>query len=506
MFESGTPSIDDALRGPPSPDAFAAWAGRLRALPAPTRAELLARADALWRPGTDACSRVADVYRALEADLDPRDPAGCLRIRRLLDEGGVMRLERLMIETERHAVDPEVGVTASLVLGQWDLVRNDLERCERRYLDAIAVGRGRWPAVVGAAYNNYARLCLQVRRDLEALVLARRGSEACAAVHDTLGAVYGRLVEGFVLAGLQDWPRLRDVCAWLRRELDGLSPTPRVSIEYGLHELLAELAIGELRPADAFAHVERAAELARAHREPAWCPREVEVTSAQAWAVMGRRDQALECVARGLADGPSDDAQGLLLQALRVRLLAEAGDPATAEAAAAFLHDMASPGGLALGPGVRLMRAQLAADPLAVGWPDEAARAYHIAATAAVHRLAEVARFTRDIPDVSRPTPLESRVLDDYRRRTERQERGLRAALSRYLMDEVREGRWPLERFGAVGDHVCCCAWCGAVRGSDRRWAPLPESLRTLPSDTVPLTHGACPDCLPALRDALREI
>lgn len=506
MLEAGTLSVDDALRGPSTPDGFEAWAERLRAMPARARAELLARADAAWRPGSDGCHRIADVYRALEADLDPRLEVGCLRIRRLLDEGGVMRLERLMIETERHAVDPEVGVTASLVLGQWDLVRNDLDRCERRYLDAIEASRGRWPAVVGAAYNNYARLCLQVRRDLEALVLARRGSEACAAVHDTLGAVYGRLVEGFVLAGLEDWPRLRDVCAWLRRELDGLSPTPRVSIEYGLHELLAELSIGEDRPADAFAHIARAAALAREHREPSWCPREVELIGAQAWAAMGRRDQALECVARGLADGPSDDAQGLLFQALRVRLLAETGDPATAEAAQGFLHDMSLPGALALGSGVRLMRAQLAADALAAHWPEEAARAYHIAATAALHRLAEVARFTRDFPDVSRPTPLETRVLDDYRRRTERQERGLRAALSRYIMDEVREGRWPLERFASVGDHICCCAWCGAVRGSDRRWAPLPESLKTLPSDTLPLTHGACPDCLPALRDSLREI
>jgi|GEM_PF-3426928 len=505
MLEAGPLSIDDALRGPATPDGHPAWAARLRALPSSARAAVLARGDAAWQPGTEAAYRVADVYRALEADLDPRDPVGCLRIRRLLDEGGVMRLERLMIATERDAVDPEVGVTASLVLGQWDLVRNDLARCERRYLAAIEAGRGRWPAVVGAAYNNYARLCLQHRRDLEALVLARRGSEACADVQDRLGSVFGRLVEGFVLAGLEDWPRLRDVCGWLRRELDGLAPTPRTAIAYGLDELLAALAVGERRPADAFAHIARAARLAVEHGEPAWSPREVDVVGAQAWAVMGRRDQALECIARGLADGPSDDASGLLLQALRVRLLAEARDAATADAARAWLRAMASPGALALGSGVRLARAQLAADALATHWPEEAASAYHIAATAAIHRLAEVARFTRDFPDVSRPTPLESRVLDDYRQRTERQERGLRAALSRYLLDEVREGRWPLDRLAAVGDHVGCCAWCGAVRGADRSWAPLPESLRSLP-DTVPLTHGACPDCLPALRDSLREI
>ncbi len=505
MLEMGPLPVDDLLRGPATPDGHPAWAARLRALPAPERAAMLARADAAWQPDTDAAHRVADIYRALEADLDPRDVAGCLRIRRLLDEGGVMRLERLMIATERDAVDPEVGVTASLVLGQWDLVRNDLARCERRYLAAIEAGRGRWPAVVGAAYNNYARLCLQHRRDLEALVLARRGSEACAGVADRLGSVYGRLVEGFVLAGLEDWPRLRDVCGWLRRELDGLARSPRASIEYGLDELLAALAVGERRPADAFAHIARAERLAVEHGEPAWSPREVEVVGAQAWAVMGRRDQALECVERGLADGAPDDASGLLLQALRVRLLAEAGDAGTAAAARTWLHAMGSPDAVALGSGVRLARAQLAADALATHWPEEAARAYHIAATAALHRLAEVARFTRDFPDVSRPTPVESRVLDDYRRRTERQERSLRAALSQYLLDEVREGRWPLERFAAVGDHVCCCAWCGAVRGTDRTWAPLPESLRSLP-DTVPLTHGACPDCLPALRDGLRDL
>lgn len=508
MLEAGSPSTEAALEGPDAHEAPEAWAARLRSRPEAARHELLARADAAWLEGPDRRRRVCDVYRVLHADLDPATREGCMRVRRLLDEGGVMRLEALMARAEATAADPETRHMASLVLGQWDLVRGDFARCERRYLDAIEAGRGRWPALLGAAYNNYARLCLEHRRDLEALVLARRGSEACAAVDDALGAVYGRLVEGFVLSGLEDWARLRDVCRWLRRELPSVTSPSAGGIEYGLHELLAYLAVGERRPADAFDEIRRAEELARAQHEPSWCHREVDVVATQAWSAMGRRDEALEALTRGLAAGDPDDAQGFLLQAWRVRVHAELGSPETAAHAASWLDALESPAGLALGAGVRVVHAQLGADALARGgrWPDEARRAYRVAAGAALRRLAEVARFTREFPDVSRPTPTEAQVLDDYRRRTEAREADLRAAVSHLLVEEARAGRWPLESLAGVGGFVCCCAWCAAVRSLDGHWAPLPESLRTLPGDTVPLTHGVCPDCLPALRASLREI
>jgi hypothetical protein len=46
MLEAGTLSVDDALRGPSTPDGFEGWAERLRAMPFHARAEVLARADA----------------------------------------------------------------------------------------------------------------------------------------------------------------------------------------------------------------------------------------------------------------------------------------------------------------------------------------------------------------------------------------------------------------------------------------------------------------------------
>lgn len=374
---------------------------------------------------------------AAEADLDPTTEAGCVRLRRLCDEGRVMHLEEVMRRAEAAAVDPELRVVAALVLGQWDLVRGELSRCEQRCLEAIAAARGRWPKVLGAAYCNYARLCLQVRRDLEALVLARRGVEACRTAGDPVGVAFGRMVEGYVLAGLDDWPRLHDVVRTVRREMTAVGPAVRPTLEYGHAALLARLALGEGRGADALDHIARAQALAEAIGEPSWSPREPDVVGAQAWALVGRDDEALRCIERGLETGPTSDADGLLLQALRLRLLVCGDAEGVEPAAERWLAELEAESAQRLSAGVLLHRARLGAVALVPACPALAARAYRVAARCTRLRLAEVARFVRGFPEVSMPTPAELRVLDDHRSRTEREERELRGALACYLPDEA---------------------------------------------------------------------
>lgn len=373
---------------------------------------------------------------AAEADLDPTTEAGCARLRRLCDEGRVMHLEEVMRRAEVAAVDPELRVVAALVLGQWDLVRGDVSRCERRYLGAIAAARGRWPKVLGAAFCNHARLCLQLRRDLEALVLARRGVEACRAAGDPVGVAFGRMVEGYVLAGLDDWPRLHDVVRAVRREMTAVGDVVRPTLEYGHAALLARLALGEGRGADALDHIARAQALAESIGEPSWSPREPDVVGAQAWTLIGRDDEALRCIERGLDGGPSWDADGLLLQALRLRLLVRLDVAGVAPVAERWLHDLEAESARRLSAGVLLHRARIGALVLAAACPALAARAYRVAARCARLRLAEVSQFLLGFPEVSAPTPADLRVLGDHRDRTEREERELRGALARHLSDE----------------------------------------------------------------------
>lgn len=492
-------TVDSLWAGTSAPTG--AWRAAVESAHVESRQALLARADAAWSADPVARRQASAVYRALEAHLVPSDPVDCARIRHLLDEGSVMSLERLMLVTEHQAADPEVRHLASLVLGQWDLLRGDSARCERRYLDALEAGNGRWPGLVAAAYANYARLCLEQRRDLEALVLARRGAEASAVLGDHLGNAYGRLVEAYVLSQLEDWPRLRALCERLPWIIGALPQHQRPPIEYGLRGVQAELAIGEGRPQDAFAEQAAADAIAKAIGEPSWSARDFERIAAQAHAAMGRDQEAYEAAGRGLALGAANDVAGLVLSTLRVRSGARLGVPDLRDHVRAWLAALEGDGSRPLGPGLRLVQGHLGADALlsADGYADEARHAYRLAATAMLERLRELYDFARDLRDVARPTPLEMSILDDHRRRTEVREAALRAAVSRLLADEVRAGRWPLTSLAPEGGMVCSCAWCGRLRAPDGTWHPLPATLSRFPSDVVPVTHGVCRDCVPTI-------
>ncbi len=354
---------------------------------------------------------------------------------------------------------------------------------------------------MAAAYGNYARLCLEQRRDLEALVLARRGAESSAVLGDHLGKAYGRLVEAYVLSQLEDWPRLRALCARLPWIIAALPPHHRPRIEYGLHGVQAELAVGEGRPEDAFREQQLADRLAKEMNDPSWSPRDYERISAQAYAAMGRDRDSYEAAERGLALGPPDDVAGLVLATLRVRSGARLGVPGLRDHVHAWLAALEGTPDRPLGPGLRLVQGHLGADALlaAGGFADEARLAYRLAATAMLQRLRELSVFARDLRDVARPTPIEMAILDDHRRRTEAREAALRAAVSRLLADEVRAGRWPLTSLAPAGGMVCSCAWCGRLRAPDGTWHPLPATLSRFPSDVVPVTHGVCQDCVPSL-------
>ncbi len=475
----------------------AAWVQAVQALEAAGRVALLRRADAALEGPEAGRAAAAAVYRALADGFEPGDADDCRRIRHLLDAGGGMSLEALMRRTETSAADEELRHVASLVLGQWDLVRGDAASCERRYLGALRAARGRWPGLEASAYNNFARLCLQVRRDLEALILARRGSEACAANGDLTGAFYGRLVEAYVLKCLEDWPRLESLVRRLEADLPRMPAAQQPRLTYGVLGVAAALALGQGRFLEALALIGETARLGTELAEPSWSPRELHHVRAQVEAARGRPQEALAEVERGLAlDAPEDDRL-VDLETVGLVLEAALAHPRLPASAARWLARLESPAGRALGPGFALRAGQRVGEALqrAGGHAEEARRAFRLAAAGALARLVEVEHFALEFPEFAQPTPLEAEMLADLRRRTERSEAALRGAVARLLSDEIAAGRWPLASLAPAGGLVACCAWCGRLRNRAGLWLPLPETLRSLPADVVALTHGICPEC-----------
>ncbi|MCE9637983.1 MAG: hypothetical protein K8T90_19965 [Planctomycetes bacterium] len=491
-------------------DAFVprmpSWGESVRRLDIADRRELLARADAEWathsphvgEPDADrALLAVMGVYSSLHADLEPADALDCARIGRLISAGPAYGYEALMRATIERAADKEVAQSARLVEAQRDLVNSDFGRAEATYVDVLRIAGDRMPALRGSAAVSYARLCLELRRDVEALVLARRGSQACDAAGDRQGALFGRLVETHVLMSLEDWPRLGVAIRALDADLGSAPPATRRSLACGVVAISTEFALGEKRWDDAIRLDLESDRLAREMKSLAWSAADRHLVAAEVHFGRGEPAAALAEIEAGIAL-PTDDAWvTTFLATWRVRLKAALGHEDLGEIAATWIDDLESAVGRTLGPGYALRVAQQGAAALhaAGGHPDLARRAYRIAASAALTRIAEIDRFTNEFPEYAMPTREELETIGDHRRRTEDREGALRSAVAQLLTDEISSGRWPLDILAPEGSHVACCAWCGRLRNRSGAWMPMPETLATLPHDVVDLTHAICQDC-----------
>lgn len=491
-------------------DAFVprdrAWGASVLALAPADRRELLAIADAAWeshgpRVGEEHADRALDaavaVYGKLHADLEPSDPADCARVARLISAGPAYGYPALMQATIARGADPETAQSARLVEAQRDLVESRFDRAEATYVDVLRIAGDRMPALRASAAVSYARLCLELRRDVEALVLARKGSRACDAVGDRQGALFGRLVETHVLMSLEDWPRLGEAIRSLSADVRSAAPATRRMLVCGVAAISTELALGEERWDDALRLDAEADRLAQETGSLAWSAADRHLVRADVLHGRGDHAGALAEIEAGVALGPDDPWVATFLSTWRVRLQAALGHADLAATAAAWLDALESAVGRTLGSGYVLRVAQLGAEALHArgGHADLARRAYRIAAVAALTRLAEIDGFTREFPDFAAPSPEEIATIADHRRRVADREGALRSAVAHLLTDEVLSGRWPLSHLAAEGDHVACCAWCGRLRSRAGAWLEMPETLASLPHEAVDLTHAICPDC-----------
>src|SRR5205085_2718704 len=106
-----------------------------------------------------------------------------------------------------------------------------------------------------------------------------------------------------------------------------------------------------------------------------------------------------------------------------------------------------------------------------------AGRAYDLAASAAIERLAEVDRFLFAHPDVASPRPEDLAIFSDYRRRKSGEHEEIRAAVSRWLLAEARAGRRHVDAIAPDSDFVVVCSWCNALRTRQGSWIPLLDFL-----------------------------
>lgn len=410
-----------------------------------------------------------------------------------------------MEATAARGAEPETKALARVVLAHLDMVQGRLDAAEAALVNVLRAADPAQHLLRGLAAMSYARLCLDMKRDLEALILARRAGESAHLAGDLDGALFSRLVEANVLLHLEDWPRLGNAIEDYAAQIDRAPRLLQQRLRGGLADISADHAAGEDRWDDAIAH--------RIEAERLWA------NTPNAAAAVGRREraEALASLGRGDPDGAlrefdraieaaaRDPVDALPLATWCVRALAAQRSRDVGLSATKWLDALERAAGVTVAYGFVLRAAQDGAAALRT-FPECAEvtrRAYRLAASAALVRLAEIERFVREFPDYATPTPEERATIEDFRRRTEAREESLREAVASLLQDEIRAGRWPLESLAADGALVACCAWCGRIRNRGGAWLPMPETLHALPTEVVGVTHAICADCT---RDVCAEL
>jgi hypothetical protein len=488
-----------------------AWRDRVRALPLDARRRLLTFAESTPSADADGSRRLYEVTAAVAPDFDPMDVDDSQRMRRLLESGGGFTpdLELLMKRAAEGAADPEVALSARLVCGQWCVVRDRLDEAERWYRTVLVETRGSGSKVEGIVTVNFARLCMGARRDVEALVLARRAAALLELRGEVYGATFALIVLAHVLAAIEDWERLEALLEEIEQAVPAIPEARRASIEFSMATCLADLCVARGRTEQALVVASRAETLAGAIATAMWTARSGPLMRIPALVKAGRVGEAASEADAALAQGPTDDEQGLRLLSMRVEIAAGRGERTLDRLASTWIELLEGDAGSAFGPGRRLDSAQRVADALrrADAAPTVARRAYDVAAAAALERLAQLDRFARDFLDIATPGADDRATLDDFRARTTARRADLLVAVARLLEAEARAGRRPLAVLSPDGGLVCTCAWCGSVRTSAGRWMPMPELLPLLPATgPVGVTHGICDACLPTLAAQLQGV
>lgn len=121
--------------------------------------------------------------------------------------------------------------------------------------------------------------------------------------------------------------------------------------------------------------------------------------------------------------------------------------------------------------------------------PEDARRAFDLAATACLRRIVEAHKASHQIPALADATREEWAVLSAYRERLARSQAELLQAVAAVLKPGA-----PAFDLLVESDAIRVCAWCQRVRTTDGEWLPMAHYIPS--TRELMVSHGICQDCL----------
>lgn len=478
------------------------WAERVKALPPDERRRLLLAADRARDTGTYGEGAAASCYRVLKEECLTGDGTEEARLRWIVARPASRddTWEDLLVRVWNDRPTEDLGLEAGVIAAQ---LANDHEEhglAGRRAREVLSVVRGTGRRAERLACMALAVFSLRARRDVEALVLSRRGEALSAAAGDDWSVAVARLYRSGVLRALRDWERMPAALVSVEERIPLVTRGRAARLRFTVAATRAEMAIdlGRLDEADLALD---AAEALDAYRvvdvSPRLDTRVVPHLRAEVLLKRGHPADALALLDPAVVGRPWFDgvAGSIALSRVACRIALRDRDGALVEARhlldALDREDAQRPAA-----GLRFDVSARLATALAVSAPNapETRRALDLAAAAGIERVSEIVRQSLHLPELADPDPEDLAVVEAHRRRTECEQAALMQVVSRFLTPRLltREGPLPLVR--REGDLLLVCAWCQRVASESGPWLPI---RRFLPLGTgLRATHGMCPSCM----------
>jgi hypothetical protein len=488
-----------ALEGIPETDLESVLASLSRDPDRTARGRLLDEADGLLAGDRAARRRALACYRALRSDLDPARPSDAARILWVFEndarrDGAVGEMATLAAA----APDPDLRLTAEVVLGQAAADAGRPEEAADRFRSLLDRHRGTGHRVERLACLGLAKVYAQQRRGFEALVLARMAGNLARKAGNTWDLCVARSRACLALQVIDDGERLARAVDELERSLDELPAERARPLRAMVHGLRVEAALeiedfeGARKGLEALRTLDGTEGIPVDPRLPLYLEAEVELRT-------GRPREALALVERVRAEPAKSAASELPLTMLEARCRLESGDEAEARRVLLGILDVldGEPDPDPLGTGQRIRWAtevgRLLQERCAA--PEDARRAFDVAAGWVVRRIVELDRTMGQIPELSGVGPEELKALTDFRNRYVREQGEILDRVAALFGGDAP----PPGLIQGEGDadaepgFFLACAWCRRVRNSAGRWLPIGEFL---PDDRhLRISHGICIDC-----------
>lgn len=472
------------------------WAEEVRSLPPVGRASLLREADR--RRDGEGVGAAFACYRALADSLRVDEDPDRDRIEWTLDQlrGPDPALETLA----RRVLDGEPSGTlemrAALVVGLAALNSGYDPGAEAQFRRVLAASCGTGSRHELSAALNLALMSLIAGREFEALMLSRHATRLAELVDDDRAMVFALCHRAGSLYQLEDWSRFDQVMreAWTAMERFPEGEAPNLVGSLHSYGAVAALCRGDAEAAqrefDALVKV-------APNDDPVW----LASFQAEVLLLRGLARSARDRLHEVQIDRPPRTRNGVRACLAEVRvLIAEHRNDEARDAATVLVDVLSSDAAGWLGPADRLRAAREAGRILEedLGELELARRSYDAAGLAALDRIREIERFTRQFPNQGETRAENREILAEYRLRFEVQHREVLSAVARIFERMHERGEDPFPFLATTGDLGRTCAWCASVLTEDGTWVPILQFIS--PNVTLRLTHGICPDCRSNLR------